>query len=110
MVAKTRWQQKKFNEVESKFIHAERKTEGAIGWNMAICVRGNNTRTETGAAMIATLADNSTHFGTDNLGVTRRTNSILDHMKQREETILEEGDGTLRLGGEVSRLHKEHPW
>ena len=60
--------------------------------------------------MVATLADKATHFGTDNLGVIRRTNAILEHMKQREETILEEEDGTLRLGGEVSHLHKEHPW
>ena len=85
--------------MESKFIHAERKPDGTIGWNMMNCLRGNSTRTETGAAMIATLADESTHFGTDNLGVTRRTNAILEHMKQREDTILEDEDGTIMLGG-----------
>ena len=91
-----------FNEAESKFIHAERKAEGAIGWYMMNCLRGNSTRTETGAAMIATLSDNASHFGTDNMGVIRRTNTILEHMRQREETTLREEDGALRLGGEIS--------
>ena len=102
--------QKTFNEAEGKFIHVERKAEGTMGWNMMNCLRGNSTRTETGAAMIATLSDNAAHFGSDNMGVIRRTNTILDHMRQREDTTLVEEDGTLRLGGEISHLHRENPW
>ena len=77
---------------------------------MMNCLRGNSARTATGAAMVATLSDETAHFGTDNLGVVNRTNTILTQLKQREEAELTDEDGALRLGGEISHLHKESPW
>ena len=57
------------NKDEARFLHVEEKIEGVQGWNAMNSLRGISTRTEIGAVIVATLADQAIHAGIDNQGV-----------------------------------------
>ena len=69
-------------------------------------LRGDSTRTEVCALMVATLFDIATHAGTDNQGVVGRGSTIKKHIAQQREAESKDENGALNLGGEISHLHK----
>ena len=90
---------------QERFMHAEEKEKGTLCWNLMNGLRGDSTRTEVGALMATTLADEATHVGTDNQGVVNRGNAILNDMDKRSKTEVKDEKGAPNLG-EVSYLHK----
>ena len=60
--------------------------------------------------MMAMQPKTEINIGIDNATTVQIGNAIIEHQIQKEEAKLYGGDGSLRLGGNISKLHRPSPF
>ena len=89
--------------------HEKKGKDGLKLWNIFNGLRGSSTRCEIGAALMAMQPLIATHIGIDNKAVVDRGTELIEHHTKRQEEILTNNNGSLKLGGRISKLQKEAP-
>ena len=59
--------------------------------------------------MIGMLPKGSTHMGVDNSATAGRGNKIIEYMRQKEITPLQDAEARMLLGGETAPFHRGSP-
>ena len=88
-----------------------RKKEGGFAeWNVYNDLQNSSTRCEIGAALMGMQPKVEANIGVDNAATVGIGNRIINHQIDRLNAKLYEEDEAMRLGGKISKLHRESPF
>ena len=93
-----------------QFMRHRIDEQGFTAWNVYNDLQNSSTRTEIGASLMAMQPKVAVNVGIDNEATVNIGNEIIQHQVERKDARLKMGSGGLRLGGTLSKLHRESPF
>lgn len=95
--------------IEEQLIRRKVEEGRHVAWNVYKDLQNSSIRTEVGTSLMAMQPRTEINVGIGNATTVQIGNAIIKHQIQREEVKLCEEDGSLRLGGRISKLHRPSP-
>ena len=95
---------------EAGFMRHRIDDNGFTAWNAYNDIQNSSTRTEIEASLMAMQPKVEVNIGIDNEATVNIGNTIIKHQILRHAAKLREEEGSLRLGGSISKLYRESPF